>query len=305
MRSRRAAGVAVGLGLLGGSAAWTVGPALADAPASVAAAVPDAGATAATGASIDDILAGLVDAGTITQEQADAVVAALTPSAATTGETPPAPTDQPADPGAGAPAPGGDLAERSPIDDALALLVENGTLDQSQSDAVAASLDDAGFLFGPGGGGGPMGGFDVDLDTLADTLGLTADEVSAALAEGQSIADLAEAQGVDLQTVIDALVAAATERIDQEVADGRLTDDEAAEQVASLSERVTRLVDQPGGSGGMGQRRMPGNNGGPGGGGDMGPGMPQGPGSEQGQGRRSGTQGAPDAPPAATDSDDA
>jgi ferredoxin len=57
-----------------------------------------------------------------------------------------------------------------------------------------------------GGGRGPGGG--PKLDVVVEALGITGEELRTALQEGQSIADIAEAQGVDVQTVIDALVAA-------------------------------------------------------------------------------------------------
>jgi hypothetical protein len=48
---------------------------------------------------------------------------------------------------------------------------------------------------------------------LADAIGISSDDLRAALRDGQTIAQVAEAHGVDPQDVIDALVAHATERI--------------------------------------------------------------------------------------------
>ena len=97
---------------------------------------------------------------------------------------------------------------------------------------------------GPGGPGGPGGhrGFHPRLDAAADAIGITEDELRAALRDGSSIAEVAEANDVDVQTVIDALVADATAHIDEEVAEGDLTEDEAAERKADLEERITALV---------------------------------------------------------------
>jgi hypothetical protein len=47
---------------------------------------------------------------------------------------------------------------------------------------------------------------------------------------------------VDAQTVIDALVAEASARLDEKVADGDLTQAEADERKADLEERITNLV---------------------------------------------------------------
>ena len=48
------------------------------------------------------------------------------------------------------------------------------------------------------------------LATAATTIGVTEDELMAALQSGQSIADVATANGIAVQSVIDALVAQAT-----------------------------------------------------------------------------------------------
>jgi hypothetical protein len=52
------------------------------------------------------------------------------------------------------------------------------------------------------------------LTTAAETLGVSEDDLRAALEDGQSIAAVAEAEGVDVQVVIDALVANGTERLE-------------------------------------------------------------------------------------------
>ncbi|HSK53806.1 MAG TPA: hypothetical protein VK908_01000 [Jiangellales bacterium] len=117
---------------------------------------------------------------------------------------------------------------------------------------------------GPGGHGMMLG---RGLDTAADALGVTDAELRSALEEGMSIADVAEDQGVDVQEVVDALVAAATERLDQAVEDGRLEEDRAEEIKAALPQRVAAMVEREGlpGRGGRGPEGV-----GPGGG--MGPG---------------------------------
>ncbi len=66
---------------------------------------------------------------------------------------------------------------------------------------------------GPGGHGG------VQLTVAAEAIGISEDELRAALEEGQSIAQVAEANDVDVQTVIDAMVAAATDRLESAIAE--------------------------------------------------------------------------------------
>ena len=95
---------------------------------------------------------------------------------------------------------------------------------------------------GPGGPGGPFGDRGAGLDAAAEVIGVSPEELREALRDGTSLADLAEANGVDAQDVVDVLVAEATERLDQAVADGRLTEEKAADIAEHLTERITAMV---------------------------------------------------------------
>ena len=81
------------------------------------------------------------------------------------------------------------------------------------------------------------------VDILADLTGLSTTEIAAARAEGASIADIAEANGVSADEVLAAALAARAELLDGLVADGTITQDQADlmyEQMADrLSERIT------------------------------------------------------------------
>ena len=97
--------------------------------------------------------------------------------------------------------------------------------------------------FGPGGHDGQHRGRGIRLEAAATALGMATDELHEALeVDGTTLADVAEAQGVDVQTLVDALVAAARERLDAAVADGRLTQAEADEKAAGLEARITEMV---------------------------------------------------------------
>ena len=98
---------------------------------------------------------------------------------------------------------------------------------------------------GPQGGhrGGP--GLFGDLSVAAKVLGISEDDLRKELQSGKSLADVAKAKGVDKQKLIDALVDAATKRLDEEK--------------AKLPDRIAAMVDgkapsggKPGGPGGMG-----------------------------------------------------
>jgi len=125
------------------------------------------------------------------------------------------------------------------------------------STALAASLAGGGVLGVAGVAGAqtdgdrppaesdrPPGGHGPKLDAAAQALGLSVDDLRTRLREGNTIAQVAQAQGVDVQTVIDTMVAAANARIDQEVQAGNLTAEEANERKANLPERITRLVNE-------------------------------------------------------------
>lgn len=87
------------------------------------------------------------------------------------------------------------------------------------------------------------GRFGAGLDAAAEAIGIESEELRAALRDGATIAEVAEANDVDVQDVVDALVADAEAMIDQAVEDGRLTEEEAAERKADLPERIEALVD--------------------------------------------------------------
>lgn len=132
----------------------------------------------------------------------------------------------------------------SRISAALQGLVDDGTLTDAQRDRVATTLDEALPQRGHGRGFGHGPGFAVDA--AAEALGVTEDELRTELRDGQSLADVAEQEGVALDTLTDALVAAAQERLDAAVADGRLTQEQADARKAELAERIGALVQREG-----------------------------------------------------------
>ena len=126
------------------------------------------------------------------------------------------------------------------VQDALSGLVDDGTITQEQADAVATALDDARperGAFHHRGFGGPM-----DLSVVAESIGITEDELRTALQDDQTIADIAAAKGVEVQTVVDAVVAAQKERLDEKVTAGDLTQEQADEMLADAGERATAFV---------------------------------------------------------------
>jgi hypothetical protein len=130
------------------------------------------------------------------------------------------------------------------IDDALAPLVANGTITQSQADAVASALEAAKPPMGHRGPGfgGPGFGRGADLDAAASAIGISEDDLRTALQSGQSLAEIAQAHGKTAQDVINALVADAKSHIDDRVASGDITQAEADQKLADLTDRITAMV---------------------------------------------------------------
>jgi polyhydroxyalkanoate synthesis regulator phasin len=126
---------------------------------------------------------------------------------------------------------------RSQILDWLAPLVEAGTIDQSQAEAVADTLAEAmpGFR-------GHMGRGLGAVREAADFLGMTPQEVTDALRDGQTLAEIAVAQGKTAQALIDHLAGLAEEHLDELVADGRITAEQKADMLEHMTERITDMV---------------------------------------------------------------
>jgi hypothetical protein len=127
------------------------------------------------------------------------------------------------------------------VDDVFKKLVSDGTITQAQADKVQAALEAARPEGGPGGPGGP-GGRGPGLDAAAKALGIDASELRTDLQSGKTIADVAKDKGVDVQTVIAALVTDMQSHLADAVSNGRLTQAQADEMKANATERATALV---------------------------------------------------------------
>jgi hypothetical protein len=137
-------------------------------------------------------------------------------------------------------------------------LVDDGTITAEQADAVAAQLIDSvprirdlgkwkelasewrgsgrhgGGLFGRGAG--------AVSEAVTDMFGLEVDELMAQLREGSTLADIATAQGIDPQTVIDELVGEVEVRLDAAVEKGYLDQSTADEKLAGAETWITEMV---------------------------------------------------------------
>ncbi len=115
----------------------------------------------------------------------------------------------------------------------------------AKPDAAAIAdklLDSKGFGFGKQGGGGGKGGFGQNLTAAAAALGLTADELKAEQAAGKTLATVATEKGIEVQTVIDALVSDQKTKLDAELAAGSLTQDQYDSKFEKAVEHATQHV---------------------------------------------------------------
>jgi hypothetical protein len=118
---------------------------------------------------------------------------------------------------------------------------------------------------GPGGfgpGGGKHGGFGFGIfgrlgaafDDLAGALNTTPDQLKEDLKDGKTIKEIAEANNVDVNTVIDKIVDAVNKKVDEAVANDKLTKEQGDKIKAEAKERITEFVNNgmpklPGGFG--------------------------------------------------------
>jgi len=82
----------------------------------------------------------------------------------------------------------------------------------------------------------------ADLQAIATALKLTPAQVRQQELAGKSIAQIAQAQNVPLQTVKDAISTAAKSRLDQAVSAGRLTSAQETQQLTNLQARLDSLL---------------------------------------------------------------
>ncbi len=163
------------------------------------------------------------------------------------------------------------VAEQTTV---LKQAVTDGRITQQQADARIAKLKtDLPTMLstkmperpvgGPRGGGfGPFGA----PATIAKALGISESDLMTALKGGKTVADVATEKGVALTTVVDAVVAERTTALKQAVTDGRITQQQADDQLAKLKTNLptmlsTKLPTRPEGfgprSGGFGMFGTP------------------------------------------------
>jgi len=109
------------------------------------------------------------------------------------------------------------------------------------------------FAGGPGGASGtaPKNGYGRafgrlgafgGLDEIAKALGTTPEQLIQDLMSGKSIKDIAQANHVDVNKLIDDAVKAASDRIDEAASAGKITAEQAKNAKSMLRDAITKLV---------------------------------------------------------------
>ncbi len=129
---------------------------------------------------------------------------------------------------------------QGPMESVLDELVADGVLTQDQADQVleafrAKITDHRRHM---------RRGFAL-LHNSAEIIGLDMPDLISALGEGSTLADIAEANGTDSETLIDELVAIAEARIDEAVEAGHLDPSEADAKKADAADKITEVVNNP------------------------------------------------------------
>ena len=121
------------------------------------------------------------------------------------------------------------------INSLLSSLVTNGTITQSQADAIAKSATDL-----RGAAKAMKEANRASLDAVVtSTLGISLDTVKSRMKAGESLAQIA---GAKKDALIAALTTEVNKQIDAAVAAGKVSAAQAATQKAKTTERVTKMV---------------------------------------------------------------
>ena len=83
------------------------------------------------------------------------------------------------------------------------------------------------------------------LILVAETLDITPGDLLSELETGKTVVEIAEAQGVDLDTLIAAITEPLVERLNQAVEDEKLSQEEADERLAAFQERLQEWAEKP------------------------------------------------------------
>jgi hypothetical protein len=154
-----------------------------------------------------------------------------------------------------------DAALKQALENRVDAAVKAGTITAAQGAALKERIA-AGEVplvgLGPGPGHHGPRGLIMEFDAAADYLGLTPAALRTRLENGDTMAEIAKAEGKSVDGLVDALVAAAKTDLDAAVKAGRLTAAQRASIVSGLEDRITDVVNGEAGFGFRHERGGPG-----------------------------------------------
>lgn len=128
-------------------------------------------------------------------------------------------------------------------------LVAEGKLDADKAEQIKSRIEEGEGLFPFWRLGAKFGRwFDHPklvfgaLDSAADAIGISRGELIEELRDGKSLAQVAQEHNVSVDALKNAMLQDARERLDQAVADGKLTQERADEIYANFQSRIDDLV---------------------------------------------------------------
>lgn len=129
------------------------------------------------------------------------------------------------------------------VDEAVAA----GRVTKAEGDALKARIQSNDYpLIGGAHRGFGHFGFIGRLESAAGYIGITEAQLRTELESGKSLAQVATAHGKSVDGLIDALVAAAKDKLDNAVSAGRLTKAQETEMLGVLKDRITSAVNNTG-----------------------------------------------------------
>ncbi len=134
------------------------------------------------------------------------------------------------------------------VDEAVA----NSNLTEDQANRIRDRIEsgDGLFAFGGFGKGFAMGlrigHLGASLDNVAEFLGMDTSDLRDALAGGQSLAQIAEAQGKSVDDLKAYLLSQVEDRVAQAVDNGSITQEQADNILANAPDRIDDLINQEG-----------------------------------------------------------
>ncbi|MCH1512087.1 MAG: hypothetical protein P8J01_01505 [Acidimicrobiales bacterium] len=87
------------------------------------------------------------------------------------------------------------------------------------------------------------------LGGLIESLEIDSADLKAGIENGRTLGEIAEDNGIDSETVVETIVNNMTERLNQAVADGKITGEKALEAASGIQEKAQEIVNTPIGEG--------------------------------------------------------